>query len=409
MGAKPHRVAKLLSILALSACGFSGDRSDATSRSIFTDPSLASWTLGTEPLLEIGGLDEREGYALGSVVGAALLRDHLAIADRTFGEVRFYSPSGELTARSGRHGGGPGEYRILSRMASYDDSTVVAWDWQLRRLTRLAMNGNTLATIAADLDSAENMAPTLLGVLDGGHFIFQDSRPARSLREEITGERRDSIRYLILEPDGTWNGHRWSEPGTEAYFTNENSGWGSTPVIFGRSTMAAVAGASVVVGTNDTLRLTLHASNGSILHTATLPWTPTPVTGDWVERERQRIHDEVQGSVNPELWLQVAGPEVLTRHYKNNEARIRKLPHRPTLPAFSDLRADADGNIWVAQSSPPGASERTWIILDFLLEPSARIDVPLNLEILHLRGDRLVALTKDELGRQAVAVYAILR
>jgi hypothetical protein len=244
--------------------------------------------------------------------------------------------------------------------------------------------------------------------LSGGRSIFQDERPARSLREEITGERRDSIRYLVLEPDGSWNGQAWSEPGTEAYFTNENSGWGSTPVIFGRSTMAAVAGASVVVGANDTLRLTLRAGDGSIRHTATLPWTPTPVIDDWIERQRQRTNDEEKAGVNPELLLRMVGPEVLTRLYKNTEARIRKLPHRPTLPAFSDLRADADGNIWIAQYPPPGAIERTWIVLDSLLEPVARIEVPLSLEILDLQGGRLVARTKDHLGRQTVAVYPIL-
>ncbi len=71
------RLATLLGMLALSACGISGDRSAAASRSIFTDPALAIWELGAAPLLEIGGVDEREGYALGNVVGAVLLRDHL--------------------------------------------------------------------------------------------------------------------------------------------------------------------------------------------------------------------------------------------------------------------------------------------------------------------------------------------
>jgi hypothetical protein len=133
------------------------------------------------------------------------------------------------------------------------------------------------------------------------------------------------------------------------------------------------------------------------------------VIDDWIGRQRQRINDEEKAGVNPELLLRMVGPEVLTRIYKNNEARIRKLPHRPTLPAFSDLRADADGNIWIAQYPPPGTNERTWIVLDSLLEPIARIEMPLDLEILHLRGDRLVALTKDELGRQTVAVYPFNR
>lgn len=409
MIAKPHRVATLLSILALTACGMSADRPDTSSRSIFTDPTLPTWELDAEPLFEIGGQDDRDGYALGNVGGAVLLGDHLAIADRTYGEVRFYAPSGELTARSGRHGGGPGEYRHLSAFAAYDDSTTVVWDFQLRRLTRLALNGEVLATIPANLDAAENLIPAFLGVLDGGYFVFQDELPDMALRQEITGERRDSVQYLILKPDGSWDGHAWREPGTEVYFTNVDGSWGSSPVVFGRSTMAATAAASIVVGTNDTLRLALHANDGATRRSATLPWTPTPVTDAWIALERQRLYEKERSDVNQERLLQIVGPEVLTRLFNNLEARHRKLPHRPTLPAFSDLRADADGNVWIAQYPPPGATERTWIVLDSLLETNARIELPLDLEILYLRSDRLVALTMDELGRQAVAVYPIHR
>jgi|GEM_PF-4736807 len=68
------------------------------------------------------------------------------------------------------------------------------------------------------------------------------------MRTEVTGERRDSIRHLVLEPDGSWNGRAWSEPGTEVYFMYDDNGWGSMPVIFGRSTMAATAGASLALG-----------------------------------------------------------------------------------------------------------------------------------------------------------------
>lgn len=407
--AKIHRLAMLLSILALNACGMSGDRSELTSRSIFTDPALASWELGAVPLLEIGGLDEREGYALGNVIGAVLLRDHLVIADKTFGEVRFYSPSGELTARSGRYGGGPGEYRSMSRIASYDDGSVVVWDWQLRRFTRLALNGEIVTTIPADLSAVENLSPAFLGVLDGGHFVFRDGRPTRSLRGEITGERRDSVRYFILEPDGAWGGRAWSEPGTEVYFTNDNDTMGGTSVIFGRSTMAATAGESIVVGANDTLRLALRANDGSISRATTLPWTPTPVTDEWVARERQRLLDEAIEDARPFELLSGLRPDELARLHKSIEERNRKLPIRHTLPAFSELRAGAEGNVWVAQYHPPGASERSWIVLNSLLEPVARIELSLDFEILDLQSVRLVVRTKDDLGRQTVAVYPILR
>lgn len=76
---------------------------------------------------------------------------------------------------------------------------------------------------------------------------------------------------------------------TEVYFMYDDNGWGSMPVIFGRSTMAATAGASLALG------------------------------------------------------------------------------------------ADAEGNLWVAQYTPPGACERSWVVLDSLLVPIARIELPVDL------------------------------
>lgn len=403
-------LALVVGVFSASGCGMSIDRAAEPSHSVFTDPDVERWKLGDSPRLEIGGADEREGYALGGLRGAVLLRDRLVIADRQFSEVRFYSLSGELLARSGREGSGPGEYRAVVALARYDDSTVVAWDVSLRRLTLLGADGDVRRTISPDLSSVTNIEPRFKGVLDGGRFVFRDERSVMSLRGEPTGERRDSIGYVILQPDGSWAGLGWREPGEEVFYRDANRVRGTAPVIFGRSTLETIAGASMVIGSNDSLRLERIAGDGSIRDAARFPWVPTPATSEWVEAERQRLLDEAYDRIERTSRRGfMLSPASEARVTAAAEERHRLLPNRRTLPAFSDLRSDALGNIWVAEYAAPGSSVRTWAVLDSLLEPVATIDVPSHIEILDLGAEDLVGATTDELERATVALYPIIR
>lgn len=401
----------VLIALALGACGMSSDRGEPARSSVFDDPELPRWELGAEPILEIGGLDEREGYALHGVAGAVQLDDRLLVGDRGSAEVRVFSLTGELVLRSGRSGGGPGEYRSMRALASAGDSVVIVWDNQLRRFTRLdPANGNVLATVTPDLSGAQSMAPEFIGVLGGGSFVFRDARDDASLRDAATGERRDSVNFLVLDSDGSWKGTGWQEPGAEVYFTNDANGWGSTPVVFGRSTLAVTTGSGLVVGATDSLHLTRRGPNGTALRASTLPTAPVPVLREWERRERERLLEQERERTIP-LFAALSGQasDVLQRLKKQIDGRHRALPARGTLPAFSELVADAQDQVWVAESVSPEARSRRWIVLDTLLLLIATIEIPRDIQILHIRGDRLAALVSDELGLQTVRVYRIVR
>lgn len=264
--------------------------------SVFSDPDLPRWELATTPLIEIGGTDEWEGYALGSVSGAVLLEDRLAIADASFGEVRFYALSGDLLGRSGRTGSGPGEYRAIRALAAHDDSSVVVWDVRLSRLTRLSASGQVLTTISPDLSGTATMFLEFVGILEDGRPIFRENASTWELRNAVTGERRDSIQFLVLEPDGAWRGDGWKELGTEVYFTNDDGALASTPIIFGRSTLATMAAASLVVGFTDTLRLIQRVADGTVRRTATLAWACPRFVGEEPGRSRGSGASERSGS-----------------------------------------------------------------------------------------------------------------
>ena len=76
--------------------------------------ALASWTLSDEPSVVIGGADEREGYLLHQVVGAARLGDgRIVVANGSTLQLRYYDPKGTHLFDAGGEGEGPGEFQSL--------------------------------------------------------------------------------------------------------------------------------------------------------------------------------------------------------------------------------------------------------------------------------------------------------
>lgn len=403
----------LLIALALGACGMSTDRDGSAARSVFDDPNLPRWEFDPTPVLEIGGEDEREGYALERVGDAVLLEGKLAVADRGAGEVRVYSLGGELMFRSGRSGDGPGEYRTITALASSGDSIMIVWDFLLRRFTHLdATSGEVLAMITADLSSVKGMGLGIkfVGVMGGGRYAFREERDDWSLRNAPNAERRDSVRYLVLEPDGKWRGVEWKELGDEVYFRRDENSWGTSPVIFGRTAQAAAIHSGLVVGATDSLSLTLRGIDGSVLRTVSLPGTEAKVLPEWEKVARKRQFEEEDARVS-RMFARIGGadaPAMLATMKRSLQARYREIPARRTLPAFAALEADALGRVWVAESVPPDARTRRWVVLDTLLAPVAVVEMPSDIDILHIRGDRVVSLAVDELGVQAVRVHRVV-
>ena len=65
------------------------------------DGALASWTLSEEPIVVIGGADEREGYLLHWVTGATRLSDgRIVVANESTSELRYYGPEGTTASIS---------------------------------------------------------------------------------------------------------------------------------------------------------------------------------------------------------------------------------------------------------------------------------------------------------------------
>jgi hypothetical protein len=215
---------------------------------------------------------------------------------------------------------------------------------------------------------------------------------------------------MVLEPDGKWQGFTWAEPGTEEYFTNRDGFWGGTPIIFGRSLFETIAGGRLVVAVNDSFVLRQMNTDGSIQRKVALDWTPVPVSGGWMEEKRQQLLDSLADSGSSlGVPAQFLDPSTQDKLHRWLQERNRNLPRRDSLPAFWDLRGDATGSLWIAEYSAPVGNDQRWIVVDSAFEPVARMTMPRGLEVLDIGRNSVLIKKTDDLGRESIAVYRIIR
>ena len=120
-------------VLATTSCG--GDTGSGSS------DALASWTLSEEPIVVVGGADEREGYLLHQVIGATRLGDgRIVIANGSTLQLRYYDPQGNHLFDAGGEGEGPGEFQTLDHFIRLPGDSVLALS-RARQLVRFGPDG----------------------------------------------------------------------------------------------------------------------------------------------------------------------------------------------------------------------------------------------------------------------------
>lgn len=121
-----------------AACGDAGAGGDGGS-------AVARWSLAPQPEVEIGVVEGEEPYLLHDVAGAVELEDgRIVVLNAGSHEVRIYDGEGRHLRSLGREGDGPGEFRGPARLRHVGGDTVEVVDEELRRTTRLTLDGEVV-------------------------------------------------------------------------------------------------------------------------------------------------------------------------------------------------------------------------------------------------------------------------
>jgi len=352
-------------------------------------PELA-WRIEAEPSLRIGVTDGAPEYQLFRVQSALRLEDGtVVVANAGSGEMRFYDANGAHIRSVGRTGTGPGEFRIVYRIARRGRDSLIAWDPALRRISVFSRDGNFGRMLSAPAFGAQFFLfrdefddGSILGHIDDG--VQPDAmpdgwHPAISLwfRFHLTGQL-DSLARL---------------QSGEFYISRRDDAPALVPPPFSRRSVAAALGENAVLGTSHAWELLTFDRSGRLVRIIR------------VARANRTLSDaEADSAINNPV-ARATTPEQRRRRAE----RYAGIRFPETMPAYSAIEADRDGNLWVAHYQAGPDDPFRWSVFDGLGRLLGSLDMPPGLTVYEIGPDYVLALARNAMDVEQVVVHRLVK
>ena len=399
----PHRLpvvtlALMGSVLAATSCG----------DDIGGDPpaTVASWSLSEEPTLVIGGADERESHLLYQVAGAARLGDgRVVVANGSTLQLRYYDPAGNHLFDAAGRGEGPGEFQPpLDHFTRLPGDSILVASFS-SGFIRFGPDGRFAGSIPYELPPR------------GRCWFFEgnDLLPDGS---------------LLLRYSGTSRFADTSEPCPKSTEVRP-------PVVFGRYIPATATGIDTIavlpgfertgnfndlyaypkdlvfgiaydrlyLGDTGSDTILVIGFRGDTIGTLPVPFEPALVPAD----ARVKLFEDVTVSGSGEAWT-----ERMTFNYLDHYPRYARLVAAPEdrvwVMAYPTLREP----VFRGDLVNPAYSRRLdggawWRVVDRDGSFIAELRTPPGFFLLEVGDDYVLGLHKDELERQSVQLYRLIR
>lgn len=412
-------VAGLLVVLA--ACGSGGG--DLTGEATVRDSSGitivenaggawtagAGWTLGAEPVVQLGGNATEPTYDFSQVTGALMLGDgSIAVANSATSEIRFFDAAGTFKFASGRQGSGPGEYGAITGMFRTPADSLVVLDILVRRLTVLGPDGGVGRSFSlgglggAMVPGADGSVSMSFpaGLLDDGSLVGVSlGLQINSARE---GKFRDSMPAIRFGADGAVLDTLGWFPGIEMQQMTLNFGGQSvstpTGVPLGRNTLIVAARSKVYVATNDAFEVQVREPSGVLTSLIRATGAPRELKPEGIATHRKdqiQLMDAQTGtSLPPQLRDQMV-------------EHLNTITYPATLPFIANMLLDDTDHLWVQEQDQPGDRTPRFAVFD----PSGRlqgwVDMPDRFQPTQVRAGKVIGIWRDQDDVEHVRVYVV--
>jgi hypothetical protein len=398
IGPLPGGYRSLLPALLLTACGgadagpIAVERDSAGVHIVENPAALAAnplWAVAPEPALEIGELEGEEAYQLSQVQGAVRLSDgRIVIANQGTQELRFFAATGAHLHSAGREGEGPGEFKGLGSLSVLPGDTLAAYDWNLRRVSFFDPAGRFVRSVALDFPGG---FPLPIGRFEDGAWLCSRGfvfAPGNDGSEVV----RDTVPFLVFDPTGALRDSIGRFPGAEFYVRSQGRSAFASSLPFGRTTEAVVIGHRFLAAHTDRYEIVRYTPAGVADLVVRLERTAVPVaSGDVARFKAERLE-------NAEA-----------RFRQQTERNLQEMPFPATFPAFADLMADPDGNLWVLDYSRPGEERRHWTVFSPEGRALGMVETPAGLRILEIGRDYVLGVWQDDLDVEHVRMHRLDR
>lgn len=396
----PAVLALALSLQLLASCSDAPDEAlravsrDSAGVRIVTNPDQASaeWTIDTVPFLEIGSVEGAEGQDLALPWSSLRLPDgRVAVSNARTNELRLYSPQGDFVRAAGGSGEGPGEFGLIAAVHLTRGDTIVAADARYPRLN--LFDSDAVFGRAITLSLIEGGVPRLRGLVQDTLGVYRATFYGRS--GGASGAVRDTFLLAVRPFDGDSTqvlGRFLAEERFSQIMPNGAvAGW---DLPFGRDLYTAIASDVIWVGQSDDYEIRGFGPEGALKTLVRLDRPVTPVDDELRNRHFEHQLAGAEDADQRRIYLEVQ--------------EIIEFP--PTLPAYSSLKVDARGNLWVEEYQLPwvGAAP-LWRVFDSAGRTKAVVRMPRGLTVHEIGDEYVMGMWRDDLGVEYIRFYSLAR
>jgi hypothetical protein len=298
----------------------------------------------------------------------------------------------------GGPGGGPGEFESLDALVAYRGDSIAAWDPRARRLTIVGADGGLGR--AATVQGLTSVTARLRAALEDGSFVMQPTGTAADYLGMRSGERRDSVSFLRLSPDGTVADTLARRAAREYVSARSGNLILQRPVLFGRDSYASAGSGRAFVGESDQFRIDVVDGRGAQLMSIRRPGPVRPVSREQLARAREeaeRGRERTRREIVRMAGSEIPGPSG------------DEIPARSTMPAFDRVLVDGLGYLWVRGFVVSSADAPEWSVFDPDGRWVARVRTPVDVEVYQVGPDWILGRGRDEMEVESVRLYRLDR
>jgi hypothetical protein len=369
-------------------------------------PPEKRWSVGSEPLVEIGANEADSMQILNQVEAAIRLGDGgIVVANSAPPALRWYDQNGAFLLGAGRYGQGPGEFDggegtiwIHSLWLLSGDS-IATWEHSRRRMQVFDPQGRYVRSVVIDLPPGMHRLayPQMAGRMAGRFVAFLlDERTAEGALGSL---RRDSVAFILYTSEGRFAKRIDRLPGFTRYIGEIPDRMGrklrtvlSPP--FAPSFAAWPQGDRFFYGDTERGEVAVYDTTGTLRQLVRRQGPRRAVTPEMIEQFRKSR-------------LATVGTD--PARLRQFEEQFRAVPFPDTLPAYRSFRVDRSGMLWVQEYQPRGAPSVTWSVFDPDGRWTTDVTVPGSWEILDIGRDYLLTRETNELDVERVRMYRLTR
>lgn len=359
------------------------------------DPPIHApvWTVGAEPLAIYGSAGDDPDTGFGYVADVARGPDGtIAAADGLYYSLSFFSAGGELRAKAGREGEGPGEFSEIAGLVSTPGGRLFVFDEGLQRLSEWTFDGDYVGDTRLTRQGTDRPIGRVGRFGDGSWYARERDRLVAA---PMNGMARDTAGFFRLT-DGTVGEPLARAPGIiTAMF--ELMGPGVRDALLSPRSVGVARGECLLVGSTDDPVLAVVGIEGNRVGDVRLDLEVERATrehrNDWLARALETAEVEV-------------GPEGRAML----EGLAATVPMAGRVPFGSGLIVDALGYIWVQRYQlPDGYPSSDWRVFTETGIASGTVVLPEGFRAVEISADAILGVFTHEMGREDVRVYALNR